>query len=542
VSYIFFESELYHKCTRNSESKGAPLGGSIADRLRALQDSGLALGQTKLREHTNLPTPPISPRNFQSTPQFNPPASIAPSTSTSGRSMHAFVSPSSLGPPSPSSTPSSSPPNISQLNTYDFTGFNQAFPSIDELDEGPTLSLPSVPTGIGGTSHQDRNGDPSPSPLGSFRNFTVPIERPSSTPITHTSNAFSSRPPSPNKSTIQPKPSTLSNGVSSVSSKPKLPIPVKNIAFPKDLLAYIRDHKVLLIDVRTRAQFDREHIKANAVVCIEPSVLMREGYVSMVLLLVVPPNITFCSVTADTLENSMVVGPRQEASLFSNRDKFDLVAVYDDSSTSFGSENSPLATLVRAISEQAFRKMLKRMPMMLVGGIEAWKKDLGETELVRGPGYMEIERPVPRPTPISLASSPNARQTTFGTTSLVASNSTGNSHEVRPSRSKGEGVGHHVSMSLDQSAHTRYVAYKLIYTHSDIFKNCSSPADSGYGPIPRDGDRPLARRPAVLRPSSSSISFTRSLNDTVSPNSSCSKRTRLNFSTDYIPGYCPIYG
>ena len=268
---------------------------------------------------------------------------------------------------------------------------------------------------------------------------------------------------------------------------------------------------------------------------------MREGYVSMVLLLVLP-NITFCSVTADALENSMVVGPRQEASLFSNRDKFDLVAVYDDSSTSFGSEGSPLSTLVRVISEQAFRKMLKRMPMMLVGGIEAWKKNLGETELVRGPGYMEIERPVPRANPIMLASSPNARQTTFGTTNLVASNSTGSSHEVRASRSKVEGLGHHVSMSLDQSGHTRYVAYELIYTHSDIFKNRSSPADSGYGPIPQNGDRPLARRPAVLRPSSSSISFTRSLNDTVSPNSSCSNRTRLNFSTDYIPGYSPIYG
>ncbi len=40
---------------------------------------------------------------------------------------------------------------------------------------------------------------------------------------------------------------------------------------------YIRDHNVLLIDVRNRADFDREHIKGPAVVCIEPSVLMREG-------------------------------------------------------------------------------------------------------------------------------------------------------------------------------------------------------------------------------------------------------------------------
>lgn len=186
---------------------------------------------------------------------------------------------------------------------------------------------------------------------------------------------------------------------------------------------------------------------------------MRDGYASIVLLLVLP-NISFCSVTADALENSMVVGPRQEASLFSNREKFDLVAVYDDSSTSFGLENSPLSTLVRVISEQAFRKMLKRMPMMLVGGIAAWKKDLGETELVRGPGYMEIERPAPRPPSILLASSPSARQTSFGAANLVTSNSTGSSYESRASRSRPEGASHHASMSLDQSGHhTRYVVY-----------------------------------------------------------------------------------
>ena len=91
----------------------------------------------------------------------------------------------------------------------------------------------------------------------------------------------------------------------------------------------------------------------------------------------------------------MVIGPRQEASLFDNRDKFDLVAVYDGSSTSFGDANTPLSILVRVISEQAFRKILKRMPMMLVGGIEAWKREGGETEIMRGTPPLEIHRPIP---------------------------------------------------------------------------------------------------------------------------------------------------
>lgn len=109
------------------------------------------------------------------------------------------------------------------------------------------------------------------------------------------------------------------------------------------------------------------------------------------------------SITADSLEQAMIIGPRQEAPLFANRDKFDLVAVYDSSSTSFNpGDQRPLSILIRLISEQAFRKMLKRMPMLLLGGIDAWKKDVGEGELIRGPGYfqhreaaVEISRPVP---------------------------------------------------------------------------------------------------------------------------------------------------
>ncbi|KDR80822.1 hypothetical protein GALMADRAFT_222419 [Galerina marginata CBS 339.88] len=507
-----------------AESKDAqPVGGSIADRLRALQDNGLSLGQTKIRE-TNLPTPPVSPRNFSSASQFNTPLAapaILPSTSSSSQSIHAFVSPSSLGPPSPSSTPSSSPPNNSLLNNYDLSGFNQAFPSIDELDEDPAFSLPSVPTGIGNPppakpyGKELRNGGEHPpgSPLATFRNFTVPIERPSSTPITPTNNNFSSRPPSPNRSTIPHKPSGLSNGISAGPSKPKSPIPDrKNIAFPKDLLSYIRDHNVLLIDVRNRVDFDREHIKANAVVCIEPSVLMREG------------------VTAETLENSMVVGPRQESILFGNRDKFDLVAFYDSSSTSFGTEFSPLSVLVRVMYEQAFRKPLKRIPMMLIGGIEAWKKDLNETDIVRGSAYMEIQRPIPTmggSSSLLGSSSPTANS--FANGSTVAANHPSQVHEVwtpPTPRQRPDGLAHkasfgehRVTMSLDQSSHSRM------------------PADAGYNGIlpPNNADRTLSRRPAMLRPSSGSISFTRSLNDSITSPSLTATAQSMSNANGPIP-------
>ncbi|KAF8902399.1 hypothetical protein CPB84DRAFT_1746670 [Gymnopilus junonius] len=544
VNAVEEKLKAIERAQTTDSAKKTPVGGSIADRLRALQDSGLSLGQTKLRDSpADLPTPPISPRNFSSVPQYNTtplipsPAQVAPSTSSSTQSIHALVSPSSLGPPSPTSTPSSSPPSgTSLLSSYDINGFNQAFPSIDELDEDPAFSLPSVPTGIPSRapySPKDfRNGhDPSGSPLQSFKNFTVPIERPSSTPITPTNNSFQSRPASPNgvgnssnsnnnNRTIPHKPSGLSNGISvnaagpstssstgsGSSSRPKTPIPNKNAATPKELLGYIREHNVLLIDVRNRADFDREHIKANAVVCIEPSVLMREG------------------VTAESLENAMVIAPRQETSLFINRDKFDLVAVYDGSSTSFGSssshhtqQGSPLAILVRVISEQAFKKMLKRMPMMLVGGIEAWKRELGDGEVIRGVGYSDsppgagvpIQRPVPTPAGVvspllagSASASASASASVMNpyahaSANGVAAHSTGyhGQHEVwtPPQRTR-----------LDSTIRVRSVHTRM-------------PADAGYnGILPTmvngtgdSGSRPLTRRPAMLRPSSGSISFTR---------------------------------
>ena len=148
------------------------------------------------------------------------------------------------------------------------------------------------------------------------------------------------------------------------------------------------------------------------------------------------------SVTAETIENAMVIAPRQEASLFDNRDKFDLVAVYDGSSQSFGDANTPLSTLVRVISEQAFRKILKRMPMMLVGGIEAWKRDVGETELVRGTSPpLEIQKPISRKDfPNSLHSpKPNGNNHSLNGTGLDYSTNVVDPHEVwTPQQKSGE--------------------------------------------------------------------------------------------------------
>ena len=424
-----------------------------------------------------LPTSPTSPRNQlgHQPNNFPSPPSVITSTSTSSTtgSNRVFVSPSSLGPPSPPPSSSSLSNNTTYLNSDDISDFNRTFPSIDALDNDPVFSFPSVPTTppiknatMKPLSKKNDGSQPSElpiSPTPSYRNFAVPIERPSSTPITH--NPFAnSRPPSPTipRSAVSNgmpyKPSGLSNGAaSSGPPTPKVPLPVKNIAFPKDLRAYMRDHNVLVIDVRHRADFDREHIKANAVICLEPSILLREGCVFFVIVgWCSLMNLLPTSLTAESLENAMVVAPRQESSLFGNRDKFDLIAIYDNSSSAFipGSEILPISVLVRLIFEQAFRRTLKRMPMLLVGGIDAWKKEFGENGLIRGPGYAsEVE--VQKSMPIS-TSTRNSLANGLANGNISSPNGSPihtaeqNGHIMK----NGMQGGHQISPSLDHTGHT----------------------------------------------------------------------------------------
>ncbi len=87
-------------------------------------------------------------------------------------------------------------------------------------------------------------------------------------------------------------------------------------------------------------------------------------------------------VTDETISTSLSVAPNQEATLFSNRDKFDLVAICDESSNTI-QHSEAVANLMKAIYELSFKTILRNKPMILEGGLNAWKKDLGDVELVR---------------------------------------------------------------------------------------------------------------------------------------------------------------
>ncbi|KAH9983664.1 hypothetical protein BJV77DRAFT_1062378 [Russula vinacea] len=378
-------------------------GGSIADRMRSLQDAGMSVSTTTKRVSRELPTTtavPLSPtstssdgtrttrNSLQSLSLLSPPishsASASSKLSSTPSTSHSFVSPSALGPPSPTSSTSSSPQ------------FSQTFPSIDELEEiDSRRTVPDVDARTDSSSGQasqrppstHQAGDGSPS-LGSKSFPILPIElgpRPSSTPITPAVDHFASRPASPAKRPL---------GIRGSGSPlvPPAELHVKSMAEPRELHDYMyrNELKVLMLDVRTREAFDREHIRGDAVVCIEPSVLLRG------------------SVTGETIEDSLTVAPRDEWVLFCNRDKFDLIAIYNDASETPGPPDAPLSRLIRAIYETAFRKMLKRVPVLLIGGLEAWKREFGVQELI-------VEQapnpPVSQLAPVSRTSPPGASMT-----------------------------------------------------------------------------------------------------------------------------------
>ncbi|KAF7795007.1 hypothetical protein EIP86_006151 [Pleurotus ostreatoroseus] len=305
-------------------------GGSIADRLRALESAGLSTKVTSKRISRELhPSTPISPPStttpvFPEVPKSHPqrlsvhtlPTPMAPSTSTSSHghgspiaSTSATPSPpslvpvSSFGPPSPTSSASSSP----QLPNLNINDFNHNFPSIDELDEmdGLGLSMPSTasaavkPTTTGSSRHSYGSGrsparpsqeSQSPVPVTPMKAFpALPMDiapRPSSTPIPSV-DTFNSRPASPSLSrspmspTVPKKPSNLALNAGARSPLMPQVTPEKRelptAFFPHTLHEFLKQNGrgVLILDVRPREQFDQAHIKSDAVVCIEPSVLLR---------------------------------------------------------------------------------------------------------------------------------------------------------------------------------------------------------------------------------------------------------------------------
>ncbi|KAL0953949.1 hypothetical protein HGRIS_005110 [Hohenbuehelia grisea] len=538
----------------SSPPEDPPARKSIQDRVKALQNNGLAVSTSKRISREVPMSPPSNSTSFaesRATPSSPPPPSnrlssqlslssigspsvqqsqsrhshsaslssiiLAPSISgasiSSPPASHNFVSPSSFGPPSPSSTvsPSSSP--RAQQDTFSISEFTQAFPSIDELDESAAFKLPSVPNGFPapvGQSNNTGSSSSSGSSPDAFRSLNVPADRPSSTPLTPTSNAFTSRPSSPTRPSRSPtlvhKPSNLglpsikanaaSSSIPSTPAVDKPPIPFTNSTSPKELQQYMKAHKVLLIDVRNRSDFEREHINHRPIVCMEPSILMRE------------------QVTSETLEDALVIAPHDESVVFTNRDKFDLVVIYDQNSTSFGPPNSPLATLVNAIYETVVQKILRHVPMLLVGGLDQWKADIGPGGVKRG---LDNRSAVPFPEPQPYKPGQNGAQPANGfvngTLSPQMNGSLPSSIVSSPSLSRSPPLTSSPALmgAVAQFDHRTPSGVQPASIDSrpllDNIAHARSPAETSPSIFPNGSTSQLLRRPAISRAPISTPSY-----------------------------------
>lgn len=145
----------------------------------------------------------------------------------------------------------------------------------------------------------------------------------------------------------------------------------KETRLPSDrLYDYLDRFSILLIDVRTRDEFDRGHIFSRNVICIEPMIL-KPG------------------MSAEQLLESLVLSPEQEQDMFHHRNEYDLVVYYDDSTQSESFLTQPrderemkLKHLHEALYDFNQDKPLQRPPILLVGGLAAWADLIGHQALM----------------------------------------------------------------------------------------------------------------------------------------------------------------
>ncbi|KAK8195966.1 ubiquitin-specific protease doa4 [Zalaria obscura] len=150
----------------------------------------------------------------------------------------------------------------------------------------------------------------------------------------------------------------------------------KSVHLPKEtrigadkLYDYLKMHNILLIDVRSREEYDIGHIYAQSTMCVEPTALRRD-------------------MSADELLEALVLSPENEQDMFYGRNNYDLVVYYDQSTLSdqfltrpATSQEFALRYLHDALYEYNHDKPLQRPPVLLMGGIDAWTDLVGDQAL-----------------------------------------------------------------------------------------------------------------------------------------------------------------
>lgn len=135
------------------------------------------------------------------------------------------------------------------------------------------------------------------------------------------------------------------------------------------LYDYLPLFNILLVDVRHREEYDSGHIWSRSNMCVEPTALRQ-------------------NMSAEELQDSLVLSPDQEQIYFARRDEFDLLVYYDQSTPTADwvrgrskPYNSAMRYLQEALYEFNQEKPLQWAPILLKGGLDAWVDLVGNQAL-----------------------------------------------------------------------------------------------------------------------------------------------------------------
>lgn len=153
-----------------------------------------------------------------------------------------------------------------------------------------------------------------------------------------------------------------------IRSRKEFEFPDRSTISPEELLDFNKKGmRILLIDLRERKDFDHGHIMSHSIICIEP-IILRED------------------MSADSLGECLVLSPDIEQKSFEQRHLFDLVVFYNQSSTiiptrSVSTSDNALRLLPNIIYDHAYDHRVKRRPVLLSGGLDAWVDLVSENSL-----------------------------------------------------------------------------------------------------------------------------------------------------------------
>ncbi|EJT80644.1 ubiquitin carboxyl-terminal hydrolase 2 [Gaeumannomyces tritici R3-111a-1] len=185
-------------------------------------------------------------------------------------------------------------------------------------------------------------------------------------------------------------------GRTAAPARPKVVIPDGDTVTPENLLNYMKasssGFKTLIIDIRSREDFDDGHIMSQWTICIEPEILQREN------------------ISAEEVADSMILAPQGEQQLFRKRSECDLIVFYDEDSEEINwrgvtATERALLGLYNALKHFDYESEATKPAKLLKGGIDAWAGLMGRGALKTSststsgtaPGTRKASAPLPSP-------------------------------------------------------------------------------------------------------------------------------------------------